>query len=390
MIPHMRTMHVKILHNFRCQQTKMAASIAKQISRANWRTIGVCRNFKVITQCRTFSSSQLYVADYGDPNTVVKSETVNVPSSLSSRQVLVKMMMSPINPSDINMIEGTYFVQPPLPAILGNEGVGQIIGMGQDVKGLNEGDWVIPADTAFGTWQHYKITGDEDVIKVPNDIPVLSAATLSVNPCTAYRMLKDYVDLNSGDIVIQNGANSGVGISVIQLAKEWNLKTVNVVRNRPDFDKLKEYLISLGADHVVTEDFLRKPEMKSMMKDLGKKPQLAFNCVGGKSATELIRYLGDGGTMVTYGGMSRRPFMAPTGALIFKEVKLCGYWNTVWNKRHARGIERFEMLADLCRMVREGKLSPPQCEFFSLEEYKSAIKQATEGFKGGKMVFKID
>lgn len=364
--------------------------MARQISWSTLRTFGFRSKYQAIPQYRTLSSSQLYVTDYGDPNENVKNECVDIPSSLSSRQILVKMMMSPINPSDINMIEGTYFVQPPLPMILGNEGVGKIVDVGKDVKGLNEGDWVIPTDTAFGTWQHYKVAEDEDVIKIPNDISVLSAATLSVNPCTAYRMLKDYVDLKRGDIVIQNGANSAVGISVIQLAKEWNIRTVNVVRNRPDFEKLKSYLMSLGADHVVTEDFLRKPEMKTLMKDLGKKPQLAFNCVGGKCATELIRYLDYSGTMVTYGGMSRRPFMAPTGALIFKEVKLCGYWNTMWNQRNARGIARFEMLAELCRMIKEGKLSPPHCEFYTLEEYKSAIRQATEGFKGGKMVFKMD
>jgi trans-2-enoyl-CoA reductase len=53
--------------------------------------------------------------------------------------------------------------------------------------------------------------------------------------------------------------------------------------------------------------------------------------VGGKNATELVRYLREKGTMVTYGGMSRQPVIIPTGALIFNEVKILGYWNTQWN-----------------------------------------------------------
>lgn len=62
---------------------------------------------------------------------------------------------------------------------------------------------------------------------------------LNVNPCTAYRMLKDFVPLKPGDTVIQNGGNSAVGQMVIQLCKLWNYKSVNVVRDRPNIQELK-------------------------------------------------------------------------------------------------------------------------------------------------------
>jgi hypothetical protein len=63
-------------------------------------------------------------------------------------------------------------------------------------------------------------------------------------------MLKDYVKLESGDVVIQNGANSAVGQCVIQLAKEWNIQTINIIRNRPDIIaslKLVKGIKSLGG-----------------------------------------------------------------------------------------------------------------------------------------------
>lgn len=62
---------------------------------------------------------------------------------------------------------------------------------------------------------------------------------LNVNPCTAYRMLKDYVQLKENDTIIQNGGNSAVGQLVIQLCKIWNLKSVNVIRDRSDASELK-------------------------------------------------------------------------------------------------------------------------------------------------------
>lgn len=324
--------------------------------------------YRFTASLRLLSSKQLFVDSFGEPKHVLKLRDVELPPSLGTRQVLVKMLMAPINPSDVNMMEGTYFIQPNLPAVMGNEGVGEIVDCGSDVKGLTQGDWVIPADTAFGTWQTMKLVDDTEIIKIHNDIPALAAATISVNPCTAYRMLKDYAKLVPGDVIIQNGSNSGVGVSIIQLAREWGIKTVNIVRNRPDFENLASYLKNLGADHVVTEEFCRKPEMRNLLKSLPSQPRLAFNCIGGQSSSELLRHLGQGGIMVTYGGMSKKPIIAPTGALLFKEIKLFGFWNTNWNRLNRTNIARFEMLADICNLIKSKKFVPPECEAYSIAE----------------------
>ena len=68
------------------------------------------------------------------------------------------------------------------------------------------------------------------LLKVPNDIPAAYAATLTINPATAYRLLRDFAKLQPGDVIIQNGANSMVGLAVVQMAREMGIKTINVVR----------------------------------------------------------------------------------------------------------------------------------------------------------------
>lgn len=75
--------------------------------------------------------------------------------------------------------------------------------------------------------------------KVPKGVGIIEASTINVNPPTAYRMLKDFVTLKTGDTVIQNGGNSAVGQLVIQLSKAWGYKTISVVRDRPDINSLK-------------------------------------------------------------------------------------------------------------------------------------------------------
>lgn len=81
------------------------------------------------------------------------------------------------------------------------------------------------------------------ILQISSDISLVEASMMNVNPCTAYRMLKDFVSLKPGDTVIQNGGNSAVGQLVIQLCKEWNYKSVNVVRGRPNIQELKVLLM---------------------------------------------------------------------------------------------------------------------------------------------------
>lgn len=86
----------------------------------------------------------------------------------------------------------------------------------------------------------------------------MEAAGITSNPPTAYRMLKDFVKMAPGEPVVQNGGNSAVGQNVIQIAAAWGLVSVNVVRDRPELPALKEYLMSLGANYVLTEGEFEK------------------------------------------------------------------------------------------------------------------------------------
>ena len=169
--------------------------------------------------------------EYGDPKKVIKMEQIGL-SPLTASDVEVKMLAAPINPADLNMIEGVYGLKAKFPAVAGNEGVGIVTAVGSAVKSVSVNDWVIPgAGGGFGTWRYTARVNENSLMKVPNDIPVPYAATISVNPATAYRLLRDFVKLEPGDVIIQNGANSMVGQAVIQMAREMGVKTINVIRS---------------------------------------------------------------------------------------------------------------------------------------------------------------
>lgn len=140
-----------------------------------------------------------------------------------------------------------------------------------------------------GTWRSHRVCDVTDLIKVRNDIPVEYAATIASNPSTAFRLLSDFVTLKKGDTIIQNAANSMVGVCVNQIAKHKGINVINVVRERPadQQQQLVKKLNSVGAEIIITEEQLASST------GIGKlpKPVLAINSVGGKSATNIARTL---------------------------------------------------------------------------------------------------
>ena len=124
--------------------------------------------------------------------------------------MLLRTLAAPINPADVNTVQGTYGVKPTFSSLIGtpepstipgNEGVFEVVtseGSGA-ASALKPGDWVIPARTGFGTWRTHAVAPADDLIRVDRDgLAPLQAATVAVNPCSAYRMLRDFVGEERG------------------------------------------------------------------------------------------------------------------------------------------------------------------------------------------------
>ena len=197
----------------------------------------------------------------------------------------------------------------------------------------------------------------------------------------------------AGDCLLQNGANSAVGLFVIQLAKEWGIKTVNVIRARPDpkdTDKLKAELIDYGADFVVTDQDLRQKEVMNQIWSKGApKPKLALDCVGGKNATNCMSHLDIKGVMVTYGVLSGEPLTIPVGQFLFKDWKFFSFWLYTWVKEQP--FEKFEtMQKDIISMIKQNKLKFPKIIQVDLSDFKKAFMIANEPFSKGKIMFTMN
>ena len=171
--------------------------------------------------------------------------------------------------------------------------------------------------------------------KIDSGLPVAIAATLSVNPCTAFRLLNDFTTLSSGDVIIQNGANSAVGCAVIEMARARGIKNINIIRDRHDHSEVSKKLKGLGADLVLLDSELQNPSSVKCINDIGS-PILALNCVGGKSVGSMVKSLCTGSTLVTYGGMSKAPISVSSKDLIRKRITMRGFWIFLYPSSHPK------------------------------------------------------
>lgn len=94
------------------------------------------------------------------------------------------------------------------------------------------------------------------------------------------------------------------------------------------------------------------------------------------------------GTVVTIGGMSRKPILIPTGAMIFKELQFKGFWMTNWINS-ASSNARDTMINDIAKLIKDGKLKL-WYESVPLDSYKESISRCMESRKDCKLVFKLD
>uniref|UniRef100_A0A2P2L447 Zinc binding dehydrogenase n=1 Tax=Rhizophora mucronata TaxID=61149 RepID=A0A2P2L447_RHIMU len=159
---------------------------------------GPVQIFRAFSALMSPPSKAVVYEQHGPPDSVTRVVEIP-PVEVKDNDVCVKMLAAPINPSDINRIEGVYPVRPPVPAVGGYEGVGEVHSVGSAVKGLLPGDWVIPSPPSFGTWQTYIVKEQSVWHKISKDSPMEYAATVTVNPLTALRMLEDFTTLNSGN-----------------------------------------------------------------------------------------------------------------------------------------------------------------------------------------------
>ncbi|MEM0965288.1 MAG: 2-enoyl thioester reductase domain-containing protein [Verrucomicrobiota bacterium] len=323
------------------------------------------------------SSVALVYEEHGRPEEVLKIKKLELPP-LRDGEVKIKMEAAAIHPSDLGMIGGSYGRLRDLPAVGGREGVGQVVETGPGVAATWESTRVrIPEHV--GVWQSEQIASVEGLARIPEGVSSVQAALAAVNPTTAIRLLEDFEPLQPGDWVVQNAGNSAVGVAVIQLAKSKGLLTASLVRRGELFEPLKR----LGANLVVLDERSAPERIREARGD--SRMPLGLNSIGGSSLLNLAQSVSDGGTVVTFGGMTGEKIRFPTRQLIFNDIGFRGFWMDRWNREHS-SEEVSGLLDEVYKLIRDEVIVTPVAAVYSLADYREALQQA-QSYRMGKVLF---
>ena len=326
-------------------------------------------------------------------------------------QVGVRMLLSPVNPSDLNFVHGTYHAAlqriiwnrqalpdgevyfdpgqdtacPVPPYALGGEGMGIVesVGSGFFARRLAGKRVAIAAPPPNGAWKEFVVVDAMKAVPLPDSIPDEQGAMFFVNPFTAYVMTRDVLRVPRDQWLLVTAAGSALGKSVVRLGKLFGFKTLCVVRS----DSNSEELRKLGADAIVETN--RQDLIQSVSEiTSGQGVGFAIDCVGGELTADVVRCLGLGGRLLVYGTLANSPLTVPLRDLMMPGAEIAGFLLPNWLAEQSP-LRLLGVLRTVKRLMARGLFDTDVTETFRLEQVSEAIAAATRPGRKGKVMLRI-
>lgn len=235
--------------------------------------------------------------EFGSPKDVLKVEYKSIESP-KNKEVIVRMLARPINPSDLIPVRGAYAHRISLPDIPGYEGVGIVEDVGSLVSKDLIGKRVLPL-RGEGTWQEFVKTSADFAIPIPDSIDDFTAAQMYINPVTAWVTCTEILKIKPNDVLLVNACGSSIGHLFAQLSQILGFRLIAVTRS----NKYTEELLRLGASCVIDTSTVSLYESVMELTN-GMGADAAIDSIGGSEGNELAFCLHPNGNFLTIGLLS--------------------------------------------------------------------------------------
>lgn len=321
---------------------------------------------------------------FGEPSDVLKLREVPVPRP-GPGQVRVRMIASPINPSDLLLIRGVYGRPAGPPAVPGFEGVGVVEESGGGFLAWRVlGKRVAVLNGQGGNWQEQVVIPARQAIPVPDDLPEEQVASFFVNPATALVIVTRVLRVPRGEWLLQTAANSSLGKMIIRLGHTLGFRTINVVRRpeaREELAELKPDKILVWQEGYDLAQLLRQHIPEGTVR-------YAVDAVGGPLGSQIISCLGPDGRLVVYGTLSDQPLLFSPRELMVNNRRVEGFWLAEWVKRQGP-LTMLRLFRQIVRGLRQGVLTTKVAAQYPIERYHDALAHAETPGRSGKILLRF-
>ncbi|MFD4024878.1 zinc-binding dehydrogenase [Streptomyces sp. NPDC058576] len=229
---------------------------------------------------------------FGDADTAFATRELPIPAP-GPGEVLVRVLATSVNPLDLQTRRGDYRDQLPLPAVIGNDVSGVVVGNGPGADDFQPGDevwYLAPIFAGQGTYAEYHVVDQALVARKPARLSHVEAAGLALVGMTAWQALAERAGLRAGERVLVHGGAGGVGSAAIQVAAALGAEVITTARARDH-----AFVTGLGATTVIdfsTGDYV--PQVRA----LGG-VDVVLDTVGGDTLSRSAEVLADRGRVVS-------------------------------------------------------------------------------------------
>lgn len=327
----------------------------------------------------------MVMTDIGGPE-VLQLREIDAPQIGSPTQIKVRLRAAGINPIDTKLRSHGLFYDARPPAILGCDGAGEVVAVGESVTRFEEGDAVWFCHGGLGrepgNYAEYTVIEQDQAEHKPATVDWPDAAAGPLALITAWEALYDRGQLQSGQTALIHAGAGGVGHLAIQLAKIRGARVITTVSNAQKADFVRD----LGADAVINyrqEDLL---ESVNALTD-GQGVDLALDTVGPAVFRQSIPAVAHYGSLVT--------LLDPGADLDLGEARMRNLriaftlmLTPMLRDLHAARAHHGEILRVCGEWMDEGRLSVELAQALPLEQAAEAHRLIEQGHTQGKLVLR--
>jgi NADPH2:quinone reductase len=302
-------------------------------------------------------------------------------------EVVLKLLYAALNPADAFLAKAQYPAKPALPHILGRDGLGEVVAVGEGVDGINPGDLRLILRCGAGvdrpgTLAERVAVPAASLARVPSGWRQEEAAGAPLVFLSAWQAITQWSEPAAppaaGQVLLATGASGGVGSAAVLLGKSLGLTVVALSRDAAKGEELRK----LGADHVF--DPGEAGVRKKILAALGTaRVDLAVDTVGGAGFELVIALLGYGGKISVVGRSGGPVPEFNTATLLFRRNRIGGVSVGDYTAEQAQEAW-FRIVGRLDSAGRR----PLVDHVFAFEEVRAAFARLAEG-PLGKVVVRV-